>query len=179
MTIPGEDREYLDWLTRKVTRSNRYSLLLSKLYSTEFVAKNPRDENRIDDAVELREEFIDYYGFEPDIDIDCSILELLIGICYRIVEIMGEDEELGVEKWFWILVDNVLDDYKIFDNRNLTKNRVLNEELNAILYRFVNRKYDFDGSNGGIFPLKRPEMDQKRVEIWYQMQSYLNERFPD
>lgn len=175
----GEDSEYLVWLSRKVTKSNRYNLLLLKLYSTEFIAIDQRDENRIDDALELREEFEDYFGFEPEIDIECSILELLIGICYRIVEIMGEDEESGAERWFWTLLDNLLDDYKYFDNRNLTKNRVLNEELNDILRRFVYRDYDFDGSNGSIFPLKRPEIDQKSVEIWYQMQQFLNEKFPD
>jgi hypothetical protein len=39
--------------------------------------------------------------------------------------------------------------------------------------RVINRTYGPDGS-GGLFPLHKPHiLDQRRVELWYQMQYYL------
>jgi hypothetical protein len=43
--------------------------------------------------------------------------------------------------------------------------------------RFLSRKYDYNGV-GGIFPLRKgASEDQRNVEIWYQMQSYLMENY--
>ena len=30
---------------------------------------------------------------------------------------------------------------------------------------------------GGLFPLKRPRVNQRRVEVWYQMSEYLMENY--
>ena len=48
-------------------------------------------------------------------------------------------------------------------------------EMDEILNIWLERRYDEDGK-GNIFPLKDPIKDQKTVEIWYQMQSYLLEK---
>jgi len=39
------------------------------------------------------------------------------------------------------------------------------------------RDYDADG-NGGLFPLKNPKKDQRRIEIYYQMNAYVLENYP-
>lgn len=45
---------------------------------------------------------------------------------------------------------------------------------NSIIIRFLNRKYERNGK-GGLFTIKRPDLDLRTVEIWYQMSWYLNE----
>lgn len=175
----GEDSEYFCWLAEKV--ANRRSierqcgLLLYKLYSTEFKAIISGDEHRIDDVAELREEFEGETGYiYSDIpDIPCTVLELLITLSNRIVDILG-DWNSDPANWFWVLLNNLVSDDAYFSNVNLKEKPNVRHELDDILGRFVDRKYNFDGS-GGIFPLKTPKKDQKRVEIWYQMQAYLNE----
>jgi len=47
-------------------------------------------------------------------------------------------------------------------------------KINRVLQKFNQRKYDSYG-DGGIFPLKAPEEDQKKVELWYQMSAYMAE----
>jgi hypothetical protein len=47
----------------------------------------------------------------------------------------------------------------------------VDEALSALIYR----TYDRDGT-GGLFPLTHPEEDQRKVEIWYQLNAYLLER---
>ena len=178
---PGEDSEYFSWLCRRVCNQRdlrRHGLLLHVLYSTEFVAKMPLDENRIGDVAILREEYEEDIGYMySDIpDYPCSILELLITLSDRIVNIMG-DYDTNSANWFWIILRNLLDDVDYFDNNSLRKASV-QSELKSILRKFVDRKYSSDGL-GGLFPLNIPDRDQRRVEIWYQMQSYLNENYPD
>ena len=36
----------------------------------------------------------------------------------------------------------------------------------------MDRLYDMHG-NGGLFPLRKPSKDQRKVELWYQMSEYL------
>jgi hypothetical protein len=50
------------------------------------------------------------------------------------------------------------------------------KNVNQILTNLVERTYQKNGK-GGLFPLKQPAKDQRRVEIWYQMAAYLNENY--
>ena len=181
MYIPGEDSEYFCWLANQVAHKRAIErgcgLLLYELYSTEFKALLSDDSHRISDVAELRESYEEEIGYVyTDIpDIPCTILELLICLSHRIVNIIG-DREGNPANWFWILVENLLGDSDYFSNINLSEKANVRHELQDILGRFVDRKYNFDGS-GGIFPLKAPKKDQKKVEIWYQMQAYLSEIF--
>lgn len=179
MYNPGEDSEYFWWLATKVANKraieNNCGLLLYKLYSTEFKVLVSGDNNRIDDVEDLREEFESENGYTySDIpEIPCTVLELIYSLSGRIVHILG-DNFGDPSNWFWILVNNLVQDSEYFSNVNLLRKVNIQHELDDILGIFVNRKYNFDGS-GGIFPLKSPKKDQKKVEIWYQMQAYLNE----
>jgi hypothetical protein len=42
--------------------------------------------------------------------------------------------------------------------------------------RMVARGYDENG-NGGLFPLKNPKEDQRKVEVWMQLNAYIIEKF--
>ena len=73
---------------------------------------------------------------------------------------------------FWELISNLgLEKY----SKRGWKGTNVYFEIDEILNIWLERRYDEDGK-GNIFPLKDPIKDQKTVEIWYQMQSYLLEK---
>jgi hypothetical protein len=72
--------------------------------------------------------------------------------------------------WFWELLNNLgLSEYA-----NLDRIRSSIKEINSILSTLNKREYEEDGY-GGLFPLRNPGKDQRKVEIWYQMSAYLLE----
>lgn len=48
-------------------------------------------------------------------------------------------------------------------------------EIDEKLVTFMERRYNNDGSGGGLFPLRGPDRNQRRVELWYQMNAYILE----
>jgi hypothetical protein len=46
--------------------------------------------------------------------------------------------------------------------------------MEEIFERLIWRNYAPNGE-GGFFPLENPREDQTQVELWYQMNSYVNE----
>lgn len=164
---------YYPWLCDLigVNRFDRsYLLLIKTLHSKQFVWDVPNDDNRDSDARRLREEFL---GYDRK-DIPCSVLEVLLGIAVRCAEITAEpDEEDQTHIWFWQLLDNLgLSSYHDEVYYELDGP----EKIDDILTMFMLRTYKKDG-DGGLFPLKRPNSDQRKVEIWYQMSAYLLENY--
>ena len=140
----------------------RYDLLLDKLYSESFIPLVDRDDNRASDGLYLRE----FYGYSDTCP--CSILEMLIALAGRFDGNSGFDPDEVYEN-FWILLNNIgLDEY--FDERYSER------EVWSILRIFETRTYNFNGK-GGLFPLKKPQNDQRNVEIWDQMQAWEIENF--
>ena len=69
-------------------------------------------------------------------------------------------------KWFWGMICNL-------DLLSMT-NAYYNEDyVEFIIFRFLNREYDFDG-RGGLFRIERFEGNMKTIEIWYQALFYFN-----
>lgn len=142
-----------------------YHLLINELYSKEFVPTIKRDENRAIDGVFLRGEL----GYKDSTDErPCSFLEMLIALSGRFDGNSGFDPDEAYEN-FWIMMKNIgLDQY---DDVHYSETEVW-----SILYILENRTYNFNGK-GGLFPLKRPRLDQRKVEIWDQMQEWLIENY--
>lgn len=176
------DEKYFSWLYRKigaVTNRNPergHWELAKRLYSTKFLHFVPNDVNRAVDGMALREEFLDRHpNIEWDqnwMDLECSMLEMLIALSRR-ANYHTDAGALsgGTLGWFWELMGNVeLSQYTdaVWSNRCL-------EETDRILNRINNRTYMPSG-RGGLFPLIRPEQDQRKVELWYQMSAYLIEK---
>lgn len=170
--------EYFNWLSDIVThksRKGRYKKLLNDLFFSEFYAKIAKDENRAIDGEGLRIRFAHAVGYnefkirEAMDDRPCSVLEMIIALADRIEDqIMGEDE-LGDEtyKWFWEMIDNLGLSY-------YTDDRYDEEAVDAIIDRFLQRKYNKDG-RGGLFYIGQCKKDVRKIEIWYQMCWYLDE----
>lgn len=167
------DEDYLVWLESQVqirprNRRTTYRQLLMTLYCTEFVWFVPNDDNRAEDGLDLRIEFINDTGLEPTREfhaLGCSMLELMIGLARRLsFEAGGE-----TDRWFWRLVENIglincSDD-----------SGVVLRDVENVLERVIFRTYMPDG-RGGFFPLKEADEDQRQVELWYQLTAYVLER---
>jgi len=144
--------------------------MLRQFYTTPFVWFVPNDDNRAEDGRALREEFMDEYGIDRVdrnwYDLDCSMLEMMIALARRAsFEAVGAPDE-----WFWLFVHNLeLDRYS-----DMLYEIAISEEVAETLARVNERTYDRNGS-GGLFPLMHAQKDQRKVELWYQLSTYLLE----
>lgn len=168
------DELYLNWLYEFVADPNvanpshTYWNLIHALYTKEYIWLIPNDDNRMEDGRFLREEFNEDLGLDnvdPDwMDLGCSMLEMMIALSRRL-SFQGGGEPRG---WFWHLIDNL--GLHISDRQRFPKSRV--EE---VLDRQNWRTYHPSGA-GGLFPLRHPDRDQRDVELWTQLNTYLLER---
>lgn len=169
------DELYLTWLYEEVadseiaSPSGTYWNLLRYLYETEYVWIVANDDNRWEDGRFLREEFIEDLELDVEdslwMNLECSMLEMMVALSRRL-SFLGEGEP---REWFWHLIDNL--GLHITDRQRFPKSRV-QEVLNTVIWR----TYDADGT-GGLFPLQNPRGDQRKIELWVQMNSYLLERY--
>lgn len=162
---------YFNWLCAKVmqienpTPSLTYWKLLRELHNTEFVWLVPNDDNRLQDGLDLRPEFLRAAFLKRDTEwenLGCSVLEMMIAFARR----LEFQTDTSVQDWFWIFMENLgLSEFNDASDVDLS-------EIHDILFRFIWRTYDFSG-NGGLFPIYNPKRDQRKVEIWYQFCDYL------
>lgn len=174
-------REYFLWLSSLIKADKpRHDCLefVWSLHQKEFYWSVPNDDNRAEDGKKLREA---YFRETSKNDCDCldgpcSILEMIIGLAYRIDYILTDSEKgIRIEKWFWELINNLgLEQFS--DNDPYIQEKIARND--KILTRMLNRDYSRNG-DGGLFPLKMLSDDQKKIELWYQMMSYLDENYTD
>jgi hypothetical protein len=171
------DARYLYWLYDQISvventnPAESYGYLIEHAFRTEFYWSVPNDDNRIADGVDLRSEFLEHIGAERDanfMEIECSMLEVLVALCRH----LSLNSDFDSYFWFKKILDNlaighITDD--IYGSR-LDSTDVVDMVWHDVIYR----DYRPNGQ-GGLFPLKRPKKDQRNVEIWYQMSAYLLE----
>lgn len=152
------------------------NILLHELFKMEFVPLIPNDDNRCADGQDIREDYLDNGGGQHGLPLCyCTVLEMLIALSFRLeFETSQSKWEKSPCKWFWILIDNLGLNFN--ENKDLTKQEYL-DKIHHSVTLFVNRGYKSNGE-GGLFPLKNPKKDQKKVEIWYQMSAYILENYP-
>lgn len=176
MSTEPIDEIYFKWLYRQVAPlryknpARTYWSLLRHLFEKEFVWFVPNDDNRAMDGVELRSEFLTKENWPQDPIVDewlslgCSMLEMLIAISRRLSFTGGG----ASADWFWHLLHNL--DLDKFNDASYD-----GDYVELAVHRVNNRTYDKNG-NGGLFPLKKTDIDQRGVELWYQLNSYVMER---
>ena len=99
-------------------------------------------------------------------DLDCSMLEMLIALSDR----TAFQTDGRLEEWFWRFMHNLELDRYSDDLYEIS----IQEEVEDTLTRVIWRKYAQDGT-GGLFPLRHPDHDQRKIELWYQMSAYILE----
>lgn len=170
------DDRYFEWLyshigsVRNRNPSRSWWGLARQLYTKPFVWFVPNDDNRIADGLELRGEFLEQYGEGVNHeweDLECSIFEMLLALARR----ASFEAEGTPSDWFWTFMDNM--DLRMWTDKLYS--REVEQIIDQSLTTLVERTYQ-DNGLGGLFPLKFAQEDQRNVEIWYQMSSYLLER---
>jgi hypothetical protein len=171
--------EYFDWMyqlvsDRRHSRNNSYRKLLSKLHNIDFTYTIDMDGNRASDGIDLRYRFGYENGYEDYIiasfldNRPCSVLEMMVALANRCEETIMDDPEIGnrTGKWFWEMVKNL--GLESMDDSNFDRDYVL-----QTIDIFLNRGYERNGK-GGLFVIGHPKRDLRTVEIWYQMNWYLD-----
>lgn len=168
--------EYFDWMVDLVnadrgTKETSYIKLLTYLHNTEFTYLIPRDRNRAEDGVDLRYRF-GLIRRHPEYS-EClrgpsSVLEMMIALAIRCEESIMDDPAYGdrTSQWFWGMIVSLglggMTD-AIFDR----------DHVEECVTRFLNREYERNGK-GGLFTVKGTRRDMRKMEIWYQLNAYLN-----
>ena len=82
---------YFNWLVSQIEIPNgkSYTYLFERMHSLEFVWTVPHDDNRIQDALDLRVEFKYESNLRGEIKTPVSILEVLIALSRRVAFIGG------------------------------------------------------------------------------------------
>lgn len=163
--------EYFEWLCKQVHVENdrAYTQLFHILFDKEFAWTVHNDENRLTDGCELRHEFFGPGDFL--LNKGATVLEVIIALSRRL-EFNSLDDR-NADEWAWQLIKN-LHLHRCWDPLSLRKQAQVHEVLDRLIWR----QYNNDGE-GGFFPLRNPEQDQTKIEIWYQMSAYLIEQDPN
>ena len=170
---------YFCWLVRLIGDEyieRNYQKLLSKLYSTEYIWELDYDRNRAADGLFLRNIFAGETGMTVDPRVgngNCTILEMLIALARKAEDDIMHNPDYGDRTgyWFWTMIQNlgldIYDDGYYFES-----------EVNQILNVFMYHRYAKNGSEGGAFPVRTKTRDLRKTDLWWQMNSYLEEHFP-
>ena len=169
---------YFTWLCRKVWIEKgkmQYFRLAECLHMTAFTPHGMEmDRNRAMDGMQLRVIFMQNHGpVGSSVNRGpCTMLEMLVELARKMSFIMEDvDNPHRTAECFWRMIRNLgliqLRDLDFDENDGTYK-------VAAALKRVNDRTYDRNGL-GGLFPLNRPQEDQRQVEIWYQMHAWLIE----
>lgn len=167
------EREYFEWMYSMLFgNDDSFADILAELHRIQFRYTIPMDGNREADGINLRYRFGYESGYEDyiitaNLDIlPCSVLEMMTALAIRCEEIMEcaeSDNHTGV--WFRAMLVSLG-----LDNPNIDI-----WEIQDRVDAFLNREYKPNGE-GGLFTVSR-NCDMRNVEIWYQMQYWLGEKF--
>ena len=160
MTLPDDD--YFRWLTSQIDypTSHSYFDLFSRMHLWDFAWFISGDDNRRQDALDLRREF---YQSDYNSRNLVSVLEVVI-VLSRAFEFTADGP---APYWAWHMIKNL----GLVRCSDPLKHP---EKVDDILHALVWRTYEPNG-RGGFFPLKYPKEDQRKVELWYQMNAYIQE----
>ena len=170
------ENDYFEWIYdlmcgRRYAKDISYRKLLSHLHSVEFTYTIQRDSNRAADGIELRYRFSlaknhkDWYLY---LDGPCSVLEMMVALAIRCEEGIMDDPSVGdrTGQWFWGMIINL--GLESMDDSNFDM-----IHTDDVIFRFMDRKYKKNGE-GGLFTVDNYKYDMRSVEIWWQMNWYLN-----
>ena len=164
----GRESDYYIWLRDLVGNPDNYQNLVMQLDKIPYLWIFALDENRAAGGLNLRRK----YSYETSTDEedvrtgDCTVLEMLIGVAFHMEDQLACD----VATWFWTMIENLHLDQ--FDDDNFDPRGV-----EFIVNTWMNRRYCKNGE-GSIFPLKDYPGDCRNIDIWSQMNAWINENYP-
>ena len=126
------------------------------------------DENRAAGGEALRDKYSDEYSIDID-DVrtgPCTVLEMLISLADHMTDQLACD----ISDWFWQLIENL--HLSKYDNDEFDPRAV-----EFIIMSWLHRSYSSNGE-GSLFPLKEYKGDCRNLDIWSQMNAWINENYP-
>ena len=170
-----ETQLYYNWLYdivcgKRVSGGPRYHRLFTFLFNEEFVPGCSMDIERANDGFALRSRFEESYNVKLERTKCCSMLEMMIALSDRIERAIMMDRDMGdrTGQWFWNMVVSL--GFSSSDDRSFDE-----EKARAIMERFNCKGYASNGV-GGLFTV-HTDVDMRKLDIWYQAMTYLNENF--
>ena len=174
---------YFEWLLNQIftgsilTLRNDYTKLMCYLFNAKFYWSIPRDSNRFEDGLSLRDRFMDVCMDQTTISEDefelyfnptnCSVLEMMAALAIRCEETIMYDPDLGnrTGDWFWVMIRSM--------NLHTMTDADYNEDyVERVVAMMLDREYSPDGE-GGLFTIPDCQYDLRDVEIWYQMSWFI------
>ena len=179
--ISSLPRQYTRWLydrvcaVRDFESPQSYVALCDEMQDIPFKVLVSRDDNRWNDGLDLRDEFLDFIrdrslDREEERLREPSLLEIFVGLAARARLLTAMDET----EWFAIFLRNLGLEGCSDDKFDI----IIRQRVRRILRKFNDRRYRANGQ-GGLFPLTMPMCDQREVEIWYQLGAYIREHYLD
>jgi hypothetical protein len=168
------ENDYFHWLTSQIELPTdnpyTYNELFTRMYETEFVWHIPHDDDRVQDGLNLRSQFMHETRQSKSLDSiihrGASVLEVLIALSKRVAFTAGGAAEI----WAWQLIEN-LKLNRASDPFSRTKVNRVEGILEALIWRTYRRN-----GEGGFFPVSDGvKQDQTKIDIWNQMNIYVNE----
>ena len=169
--------DYFAWMYDMVCSniSESYTKLFDYLNQTQFVAIIPMDTNRAEDGRNLRYTFAYENGIPSHLitetfdGLPCSVLEMMVALAKRCEDNIMANTHYGDRTglWFWTMIETL-------GLRDMTDDNFNPSKVSHAMYRLLNRTYSPDGS-GGLFKIHDRTKDMRQIEIWYQMNFYLDE----
>lgn len=171
---PFFNPSYIYWL-RKRAGIDEYVDLSMSIAAIPFRSGIMMDRNRVMDGEQLRTIYSDFTGRRINSDIrGCSVLEFLVALADRVNDVLAT---IPVNEAFRMFMDNMdisrcTDDWFL---RQRDPECYIQDRCDVMMDRI----YEPDGSNGGLFIVHGPK-DIRPSEWWWQMQYWLNEQhIPD
>lgn len=165
----SRESDYYIWLRDLVGNRKNYKKLIKQLDTIPYTWIFELDGNRSAGGLNLRDKFV----YESSTDSDdirngpCTVLEMLIGVAEHMEDQIPE----SIRDCFWILIRNLGLDLYSDDNYDA-------QRVEGIVSIWLNHEYKSNG-RGSIFPLKYYQGDCRNIDIWPQMNAWINETYPD
>lgn len=168
---------YYQWLKDVVysDESDSHEVLLGYMNAIPYTYTVDGDSNREGDGLYLRNIFYDEHEECEGLleHYPCSLFEMLVGFANRMAEDVVADFNRSASDWFWEFMNNLGADYFSDDILETEEGQ---KDLCRLIDGFVDRTYK-DSKSGNIFVFEREPAGLKRIELWYQMQFYIEERY--
>lgn len=169
--------QYLIWLCH-LEGDLDYGNLFEFLHNTEFIWLIERDENRAGDGMRLRDHYKiplelvgeDDFLVEEFMNRPCSVFEMMVALAIRMDdEFLGNPADPQPDEFFWNMIENL--GLVGFSNKRFNRTNVSKRVKMWLDRRFT--KYGL----GSPFPVYDDDRDQRNLEIWDQMISYISEKY--
>lgn len=156
----------------------QYEHLLVALNSSMFYFTIPMDENRMRDGIDLRYRFAYDKGYSNDeVNLainhnrSCSMLEMMVALSLKGDERILYDYETGGKAYYIFKI--MLESMQLSE---MTNGNFDPAYIDYRIDRLLNHDYQSNGY-GGLFTVDNPRRDMRNVDIWYQMNWYLQKLY--